>query len=62
MDAELVRTGDRMQSEASRPVEWAESRSSEMPYEVRMAVVGLKAAIEEWTEIRRRSADGRPPS
>ena len=45
-----------MQSEASRLVEWAESVRAEMPYEVRMAVVGLKAAIEEWTEIRRRAA------
>ena len=53
MDAELLRTGDRMQSEASRLVEWAESRRGDMPYEVRMAVVGLKAAIEEWTETRR---------
>ena len=32
MDAELVRTGDRMQSEASRLVEWAESMRDEMPY------------------------------
>ena len=53
MDAELVRTGDRMQSEASRLVEWAESMRGEMPHEVRMAVIGLKGAIEEWTEVRR---------
>jgi hypothetical protein len=56
MDAELVRTGDRMQSEASRLAEWADSRRGEMPYEVRMAFIGLKTAIEEWTEIRRRAA------
>jgi hypothetical protein len=44
-----------MQSEASRLVEWAESRRGEMPYEVRMALIELKRTISEWTEIRRRA-------
>jgi hypothetical protein len=57
MDDELVRAGDRMHSETSRLVEWAKSRRVEMPYEVRMAFIGLKAAIDEWTEIRHRAYD-----
>lgn len=50
---ELRRIGDKMQSESSRLVEWA--YNIEMPYEVRMAVLELKSAIDEWTERRRKS-------
>lgn len=60
--ADMRRTGDLMQSEASRLAEWAEEAmrrhptTLEMPYEVRMALLGLRDAIDTWTDIRRGEA------
>lgn len=57
---ELRAIGDLLQSEASRLVEWAEKStqdhptSLEMPYEVRMALLGVQDAVEMWTEVRRK--------
>jgi hypothetical protein len=56
--AEYRWIGDLMQSEASRLAEWAEEAMQkhpttlEMPYEVRMALLGLKDAIAQWTDVR----------
>ena len=48
--------GDRMQSEASRLVEWARDRiDPAKDYEVFQAMLALRDDIEKWTEIRRRA-------
>ena len=59
---QLRRIGDMMQSEASRLSSWiddalkAHPTTLEMPYEVRMALSGVRSAIDDWTEARRRGA------
>lgn len=59
--SDLRAHGDLMQSEASRLAAWARDAMKkhpttlEMPYEVRMALLGLDAAIDDWTATRRRS-------
>lgn len=56
--AELRGLGDHMQSEADRLLAWVNearqkhSTTLEMPYEVEMAALGLRDAIERWTSTR----------
>lgn len=55
--SELRAVGDMMQSEASRIIEWISHKDmgDQIPYEVRMAIIGVQNSIERWTEIRRKS-------
>lgn len=48
--ADLMRIGDRLQSEASRIVEYL--KGERLPYEVAMAVAEVESAVKEWTETR----------
>jgi hypothetical protein len=48
--AELVRIGDRLQSEASRLAEWV-LNDQRAPYEVMGAAAGAMSAVNEWTEL-----------
>lgn len=53
-NGEMTRIGDRLQSEASRLAEWVrcECAPTEIPYEVRQALVGVESAVAEWTKLR----------
>ncbi len=45
--------GDLMQSSLSRLSEWVKKQES-VPYEVRMAALEGKSAVEDWTNVRRK--------
>lgn len=53
----MIRSGDAMQSAASRLSEyiqdqWGDASGSNIPYEVRMAALEAESAINDWTEAR----------
>lgn len=50
---ELVQVGDLLQSEGSRLADYvAEEDFDFLPYEVRMAAVSIRTAVERWTAVR----------
>jgi hypothetical protein len=54
--ADLQGAGDQMQSSLSRIIEWASlphDKQDAMPYEVAMACIEGRSAVDLWTEIRR---------
>jgi ATP-dependent Clp protease ATP-binding subunit ClpC len=48
---DLMRIGDKLQSEASRVAEYL--KGEKLPYEVAQAVFEIDAAVKEWTDTRR---------
>lgn len=52
----LSAIGDRLQSEASRLAEWVATVSHEVqvPHEVQMAVGAVRAAVDDWSDVRAR--------
>jgi hypothetical protein len=48
---DLRAVGDRLQSEASRLAEWAESTGG-MPYEVHQSFIAIRSAVKDWTRHR----------
>lgn len=55
---DLRATGDLMQSSLSRLVAWIEDNADRIPalgYEVEMAKLEGKSAVEQWTTVRRRA-------
>lgn len=50
-ESEIIRAGDRLQSEASRMAEWI-LQVGLAPYEVHMAALEARSAVERWTNAR----------
>jgi hypothetical protein len=48
----LTQIGDELQSAASRLAEWVGQNFGDVPYEVGMASLEARSAVEEWTELR----------
>jgi hypothetical protein len=52
----LIDPGDKLQSAASRLAEWV--RGQDAPYEVAMAAIEARSAVEQWTVARSLLAEG----
>jgi hypothetical protein len=52
----LIDPGDKLQSAASRLAEWV--RGQDAPYEVAMAAIEARSAVEQWTGARSLLAEG----
>ncbi len=57
---DLRQVGDMLQSEASRLAEFVNALGPAMvPYEVQQAMLGVRSAVAQWTDVRRESVSGR---